>query len=521
MPDLKNPIEDLDEIEQALHLLSVQEARHDIEAFAELVMRDEFGDRWVLGKHQKEWLTLTQNYNIKKLQIMAARLSSKTDTFICALLYMIGRNPNIVIKYVSGADDLAVDIVGKISNNIVNNKDYNEVFPHVVPEGTWDKHNLFIKRPAALGIKDATIEASGVTSAGTGGRCHLLVLDDVVDSRVAISEPGRLAKIQKAIEADWINTLYPGGRIWLIGTPWSYEPPDINVSYAHDAAIRLTPFNDLQYLKDMKSDDWILWFGPAILPDGSPLWPEKWPLDALEQRRRSINNQFVWEQQFMLKGGAGSGEWFEEGWLQKCMDKSQDIRHMNIPDDWPRYAGVDPASSFAKTASNSAVFVSAVSPEGRRYPVEIFYGKLSPKELAEKVIEIHIRHRPVMIMCENNGYQSALMDLIKVLAGQNGGIYPALKGQFTGSQKWIPERGLPKLSAGMSAGLWCIPTGGDHSGIDHECEVCQWLSEMRKFGKERTTTDVLMSMWLCDCAIEEASIFSDVPVMSARRTIDV
>lgn len=519
----KNILLDIEKILEADRQLRIEEARSNIFDFAEFVMVDENNAKWKLGRHQKEWYTLLNNNNLKKVVILCSRIHAKTDTLISWILYTIGKNPNITFKYVSCNDDLAIDIVSKISNNIINNEDYKAVFPHVIPskEGEWSKHSLFIKRTAAIGLKDATIEAKGVISSGTGGRCHVLVLDDVIDFRVAYSQPKMLDTIRYAIESDWFNLLYPGGRIILVGTPWSFDPPDVNVAYSSNAAIKLSPGQNLEYLASLASDDWVCWRGPAII-DGKPLWPEKWTLEALEQRRRTIANELAWQQQYMLEGMRGKANWFDESWIQQCIDRDRSIGE-SIDPDWPIYVGVDPARSFNRDASNSAIIVVALDNEGKRIPVEIFADKIDPPQLADHLIRIYLKYNPICIMVENNSYQSALIDIVNIKAQSiaNGLVLP-IKGQFTGSQKWSPEKGLPKIAAQLAAGKWIFPLEGDeHFDINHTCEMCKLLNEMRWFGKKQMTTDLIMAMWLADCAIESTNIFGNIETISLVRKREI
>jgi predicted phage terminase large subunit-like protein len=49
--------------------------------------------------------------------------------------------------------------------------------------------------------------------------------------------------------------------------------------------------------KNPDADQWEVIEFPAILPSGTPLWPEKWPIEKLEQTRASLDARF-WNAQY-------------------------------------------------------------------------------------------------------------------------------------------------------------------------------------------------------------------------------
>lgn len=510
----KNPnqiLKDLLELEQALKDAEYNDARNDIHKFVTTCMVDEFGEPWKPAKHQEEWLNLLNNPNIRRLQIMAPRGHGKTTTIVSFVLYTLGQNQNYTFKIICGDDSLAMDIVALIADNILYNEIYHKIFPEVQRDKAkeWSKHKINIIRSAAIGIKDATVEASGVLGGGAGGRCHFLICDDIIPPKAAVSEPGTIEKIQLIVEQDWMSLLYPTGKIVLPGTPWSYNPPDIYVAYADNGIA----YNSID--PNVVTSDWVLWKKPAINDKGEPLWPEKWPIEALNERRKGM--ELAFRQQYLLEGFRAKKDWFAEEWIQQCMDHSISLGS-GIEPDWPIFMGVDPASSLRSEGAYSSLFIGALSPDGVRIPIEILRIKATPQELARIILDMHYKYDIVATVVENNSYQEALLDLIEVIGGQEGAL-PNIIGKFTGNQKWSPEFGLPKVAAELAQRKWIIPMGGqDHNASGHSCPICDWLIEMRKFGKEHYTTDVLMSSWLFDCAIEEMSGFGDtMPITQIRR----
>jgi len=84
-------------------------------------------------------------------------------------IFLLGHNPNLRIKIVSHSDKKAADILRQIKEAIESNERLKEVFPHLEAGDVWASNKILVKR--SLWSKDVTIEALGVLSGATGGRC--------------------------------------------------------------------------------------------------------------------------------------------------------------------------------------------------------------------------------------------------------------------------------------------------------------------------------------------------------------
>jgi hypothetical protein len=113
-------------------------------------------------------------------------------------------------------------------------------------------------------------EPAGLDAASRGRRADLLVIDDPADPRKLAS----MADIDRALEALQRRILpllkSKTARVLLVGTPliegdvvaWAERNPEF-------VTARL----------------------PAILPDGRPAWPEKYPLEELERIKRLVGDK--------------------------------------------------------------------------------------------------------------------------------------------------------------------------------------------------------------------------------------
>jgi hypothetical protein len=194
---------------------------HPISLYKLIFMDDRGGAVTIMDFH-KEWadMILTRS----KVMIEAPRGSTKTTFIIAMILWMLGHNQNLRIKLICGNDTAAIKRLAEISGHITENSTYQAVFPAVrLDESrTNDKHTLNLLR--SRHGKDATIEAQGILSSGTGDRADLIVLDDICTRKNTLEEPALRPKVLHALRSDWLNTLNPrDGRVWSIFTPWHTE----------------------------------------------------------------------------------------------------------------------------------------------------------------------------------------------------------------------------------------------------------------------------------------------------------
>lgn len=539
----------LRQVEEALNFGRLEEIRSDIKKFAAYVMVDEKGKHWELAQHHKDWydilwdqvadIVVPGNHvrppeSKDNLLIMAAREHGKSSTMVCFLLYVLGMNPDLRIKYVSGSSDLAEAIVGQVSKNILGNPRLHEIFPDLKPSknGKWNLSAIDVAKIHDLGIKDANLQAYGITAPATGGRADIIIFDDIIRAREAIQEPQRLETITQLFYTDWLNI--GGYRHIVIGTPWT--PSDIH------AQLRQNP-------------DWTVWTKPAKIRDADgierPIWPERWPIEKLNARKRQIGD-VAFDLQFMLTGIKEKITWWTQAILDDCKDPNCVGKQVNeykwegnIPDGFVIdgiVAGFDPAASMRGTGSYSCIFAVAYDEFRRKVPIRIIRKRGQPRDMAEALVDMLLEiegslttkdtkgtvqvRRVDNVRVETNATQEAFVDLINLVCEKRGiNLKVPIESAFTGSGKWNPETGLPRMVGEFENKKWIIPWGDVHhqGNIDplHTCNICYWIEEMLKYGDlEQRSTDMIMSCWLASSAIDTKRI-GDLPVRNVTRRVNV
>ncbi len=477
--------DDLKTARLALEQVSWEFAPRDVNTFCEYVMQDSSGEPWVQQPFHREWHQLISDAGPGgRVLIAAPREHAKsTQISVGRVLWELGRDPNLRIKLVASNDDLARDLLYEVRANIEHNPRLHAVFPELQPdEGSgWSKQRLYVRRARVQ--KDPSLEAAGILTSGVGGRADLIIFDDVVDLRNAIHQPAMREQVKRAFYEVWMNLPTEAGRAIYVATVWHGD--DLTAELAGRGHHR-------------RSRVWRVWWKPARDPaSGQVLWPGSWSPERLARKKEEIGPR-AFARQYELVPLSEEEALFPERILQVCLDKGKGLMpdRVEVPEQWPRFIGVDLASSLQAKSAYTVAFVIALDPDGIRYPLQIHRARLAFDQTVELIGQLWRQHHPQEIRVENNAYQDAL---VQHLRQRFPGI--PVVGYTTGRQKVDEKVGLPGLSAKMAAGGWVIPSGGDPHPADCPCPWCAWVAELRSYPMGRYS-DIVMAMWFANAAAE-------------------
>ena len=115
--------------------------------------------RFPFGQHHVQLVQALQTHD--RLIVEAPPRSGKTATLTHWFLWLIGRDPNIRILYVSSSDMQATVVSSLVKSTIEFRPEYRELFPDVRPDSDrgWADNEWFVKRPKPF--KDPTFSAFG------------------------------------------------------------------------------------------------------------------------------------------------------------------------------------------------------------------------------------------------------------------------------------------------------------------------------------------------------------------------
>lgn len=508
-----------------------QAARGDINLYCESVLKDQRGDLirqgeiHVLIQAHIDWCwerglgagIVAPWGHGKTEQVVIARASKE-----------IGDNQDIRLKIVCNTDGNAAKRVASLRRYIESDPDYNRIYPSVKPKRVpgrgmekWSDHELLVDRRSPG--KDSTVEAWGIFAGGVGTRCDLLIIDDPADLKNSVQEPASRAKVGEAIRSTWIPRLEPDGRIIYIATVW----------HEADATAEMMTQPGFAFLWIAVSEDYSCLEAKAINADAShplfrwynggrvaesgkmvqmPLWEDVWDKKALIDRRKKIGER-EFDRGYRQIPYSTEDTLFKH--FQNCIIRQNPF----APDDWFRYMGVDLSGD---SREGTAIFVLAHSPEGVFYPLEVQYGAWGSVDIAQRIFEMFLRHRPRIILVENNALQDMLVTWLREasykLPGSEQMLSIPVRGFHTGKQKFDPFIGLPSLDIDFENRRWVIPHPPGHS-FDCQCGMCRWIRSMKLFPLSAETDTVMASWFAREAALQDVFVGAAPVTVGERPTM--
>jgi predicted phage terminase large subunit-like protein len=180
--------------------------------------------------------------------------------------WFLGKYPDKKIIQTAHTAELAVGFGRKV-RNLVNSVDYQKIFPTKLSSdskaaGRWNTS------------KGGDYFAIGVGGAVTGKGADLLIIDDPHSEQEAMQgNPEVYDRVYEWYSSGPRQRLQPGGSIIVVMTRWSKR--DLTGQIVNNSIKR-------------EGDQWEVIEFPALLPSGSPLWPEFWSQTELEAIKAEI-----------------------------------------------------------------------------------------------------------------------------------------------------------------------------------------------------------------------------------------
>jgi predicted phage terminase large subunit-like protein len=410
--------------EVAQELLNRRIARKSLIAFTEYTL-----DGYEPASHHHliaEALEAVERGEIKRLMINMPPRHGKSELASRRFpAWYLGRNPDKQIIAASYNQDLATDF-GRDVRNIVNEPAFGKVFEVGLSEDSraanrWntDKRGVYV--------------AAGIGTATTGRGAHILLIDDPVKDREEAE-----SELKRERAWNWYTSvartrLMPGGAIIVIQTRWHED----------DLTGRL-----IEQEEKNGSNTWHKLILPAINEKGEALWPEWYPIDALQEIRQEISFTSVrdWESLYQQNPTPDEGTFFRREWFR---------RHKVVPQNVFKYGSSDYAVSEDKGDYTEHV-LAGIDPDGVIYVSEDSWHKQATADVwVEAKLDLIKKHKPFCWFGEAGVIQKA--------------VEPALKRRMIerkvyGRLEWIPSINdkptrARALQARAAMGLVSLPEG--------------------------------------------------------------
>jgi len=346
-------------------------------------------ENFIEGAHHRiiaEKLEQVAQGKLKRLIINMPPRHSKSE-FASFLMpaWFLGRNPKLKIIQATHNTELAVRFGRKV-RDMIDDPAYKEIFPDTNLKednkgaGKWGTE------------KGGEYFAAGVGAAVTGRGADLFIIDDPHSEQDAMSDTA----FDHAYE--WYTSgprqrLQPGGAIILVMTRWGKK----------DLTGRLIANQSA----DPMADQWEVVEFPALLPSGTPLWPEFWDKDSLLSIKASLPAQ-KWSAQWQQQPTSAGGAIVRKEWW-RVWDKD------DIPPLKYIIQAYDTAFSKKETADYSAITTWGVfehDEDGKDHLILLDgqRGRWSFPELKEVAFEEHQYWEPDMVIVEAKATGRPLID---------------------------------------------------------------------------------------------------------------
>ena len=445
------------------------------------------------------------NKEIQQLGLVLPRDHAKSTLASCAVLYrFLFASPDKpeFIAWVGEAQDQATDNLNWIANHIYSNPAIHYYFGDLQGE-KWTKTEITLTNNCRMIAKGTSQRLRGKKQLST--RYTGIILDDF-ESELNTKTPESRLQIK-----NWVTAaVYPaidfdkGGFLWCNGTIVHYDSFINGLVNGYKSAE-----------KTGEEYSWDIVTYKAILENGKPLWPSRWPLEKLEERKqfyvdsgtpakfyqeymnqaKSPEDQIFAEEDIMDNLYSGNARFNEEAnsWYLRFDDGSTE--YVNI------YMGVDPASTLSIKNDYSVIMVIGVTSDNDYYVLEYWRKRVLPMECAEEIFKIFERYKPIKrINIETISYQEMLRDYVFKRSKKEGkflpGIEKGIKGYGNQKKKDRLFEGLqPMFKAGavhlkknmheLIGELLDFPKGSHDDTIDAFWLSTQYAKGNPKAGKSK------------------------------------
>lgn len=424
-----------------------------------------------LAYHILEWFSMIQLY--QKLNVIAARDHSKSYVFsFAAPLWRLYRYikpdgfsvlPDDIKFYregmiITNEYKLAKKLLKKVKEEIKFNPILSKALYPQGDEGNWASESIACKNGAEITL-------SSYRTSNRGPHPGWITVDDFLDRSAMYSKDQR-ESFKESFNAEIMNMILPQGTIDVVGTP----------------------FHEKDLYSDLKMDpNWRVFEYPAVFPDGSVLWANRYSFEALKAKRLSLG-PLIFSREILVRPISDSTSIFPWSLLEKAFLGMKDYclvkNRASFPIKFRKVAiGVDWALSATVAADFTEMTVLGEDFQGDLWLLEerTLHGAGYNQQIAE-LQALNVAYGADVIMVEVNGFQKVMSGL-----ATEAGLTNIVEETTTGHTKKDFYEGLPAIAVLFEQGKMHFPRGDEHS-IEKTNEICSQLNSMA-FDEDRGTLE--------------------------------
>lgn len=220
--------------------------------------------------------------------------------------YILGRDPDASIIACSYSADLASRF-NRDAQRIMDADDYRAVFPETRLASENVRSSSFgryLRNSDIFEVVDhiGFYRAAGVGGGITGMGARYAVIDDPVKNAEEAASPVYRAKVLEWYKSTLLTRLEPAGRVLLTLTRWHED--DLGGALLREAKEGGEPWHVIRLPAIATGPDHERPYDTR--PFGEPLWPDQFPLEALQRIKTAIGSyqwEALYQQNPMTPGG--------------------------------------------------------------------------------------------------------------------------------------------------------------------------------------------------------------------------
>ncbi len=378
----------------------------------------------ILPPQRRELLQPAEH--LRGLLDIEPRDHGKTTRMTQALpLWLILTQDKTFPVLIHSSENIARDVLSAIKLELETNERINEDFGDLKGR-VWSSRKIVLKNGNALASLGAGQSLRGIKDRyrrPTHVICDDLLKDDEVES------PSRRESLYRWFKRAVLNL---GKDALIVVTNTIMHPDDL-------------PSRLKNEIKDGRLKGWECLWLKAYDAMGRPIWPERWPVEALQRKREEIGEE-AWATEFENEPMPESAKKFRKEWFVFYDITSIDPSKMLV------VCAVDPATGTA-LGDYTAVVTLGV-PRERRFPIFVLdaWGeRCSEYELLKKLMDIYFLYPHVRtIGFEEQNFQKIYKNLCVREAWETYGVKLPVRGiKQTGSKALRISSLSPLVEAGV------------------------------------------------------------------------
>ena len=363
------------------------------------------------ARHHQQWIDrvsdLVAGRGKRKVLLVAPPGHGKSHWLSLVLpAWYLGNHPDQSLLFFTSSDTMARQFGTTVRATLAENERHRATFPERAcrpdTERGWSTDGLYLTATPA-NTKDPAYRALGYGASVIGARAHGIILDDPLTQEQARSAVEQV-KARQYHDLTVDARLHPDGWLLAVMTRW----------HEADLAAHLAG-----------KEDWDVLVMPALgyWGEDEALWPERFPRDWLEAKRRDISGP-LFQCLYQADPSALGGAIFQAAaWLRPLPDGFTRQQCSRVVQYW------DLAFSERDTADYTVGVTLGRGETGALYVLGVFRQRLSQEQLLGVIArQVHL-WRPAVVGVEEAAYRAPVTrDLIgRLLRGELPAHFASVK----------------------------------------------------------------------------------------------